>query len=513
MASYYYNVCLNRPAARLKSAYTYSYETKISIGTLVQVLFHGRRETGVIISSPPKPTIAPSRVLALQKVLSPQPAIAPRAIRLAEYLACYYLASIGEVIFAMLPGSALANKMPLALDYFSASRPSQPVVITGNFNERMTAYLPAVNAALARGGQILHIAPNRRLSKYVYTYWQNIFSAAAVVDTSSIKSNPEQLNAYRQIAEGRINIVVGTRKTIFSPLKHLALIIVEEPSNFGYYNDQKPAYNLRVVAETINELYRTPIHFGMGVLDEESLWRVKHGHCKLRRGRASTQPEAVWMEGDYRQEIDRRTQRAKLVVVPFAKGKLMQGNFAPEKIAQEIKSLPVQIVAGGATPPDLTRAGPLALVAGAKIVDYPELIFEETVILAADIWLSFPTPHAIGNFLRLYWRLRAQTKTRFIIHSRRPLPLVQKLIHQPPAKVLVALMKQNHQLDLPPFTHRLVVDARKPAELSNFAAKAFGRSVSADGALYVPRRLWPLGAAAADRLYSLSRKITIDAPR
>ena len=50
MASYYYNVCLNRPAARLKSAYTYSYETKISIGTLVQVLFHGRRETGADLS-------------------------------------------------------------------------------------------------------------------------------------------------------------------------------------------------------------------------------------------------------------------------------------------------------------------------------------------------------------------------------------------------------------------------------------------------------------------------------
>ena len=203
MASYYYNVCLNRPAARLKSAYTYSYETKISIGTLVQVLFHGRRETGVIISSPPKPTIAPSRVLALQKVLSPQPVITPRAIRLAEYLARHYLASIGEVIFAMLPGSALANKMPLALDYFSASRPSQPVVITGNFNERMTAYLPAVNAALARGGQVLHIAPNRRLSEYVCAYWQNIFSASAVVDIGSIKSNPAQLSAYRQIAEGQ----------------------------------------------------------------------------------------------------------------------------------------------------------------------------------------------------------------------------------------------------------------------------------------------------------------------
>ena len=174
--------------------------------------------------------------------------------------------------------------------------------------------------------------------------------------------------------------------------------------------------------------------------------------------------------------------------------------------------MPVQIIAGSVAPPDLRRAGPLALVASAKILDYPELIFEETVILAADIWLSFPTPHAIGNFLRLFWRLRAQTKTRFVIHSRRPLPLVQKLIHQPPAKVLVALMKQNHQLDLPPFTHRLVADARKPDELSDFAAKVFDQSVSADGALYVPRRLWPLGAADADRLYALCRKITIDAP-
>ena len=83
--------------------------------------------------------------------------------------------------------------------------------------------------------------------------WQSVamFSARfgdrlAVIH--SALSAGERFDAYRRIKRGDVDIVLGTRSAVFSPLKNLALIVIDEEQEHTYKSDMSPKYSARDVA-------------------------------------------------------------------------------------------------------------------------------------------------------------------------------------------------------------------------------------------------------------------------
>ena len=84
------------------------------------------------------------------------------------------------------------------------------------------------------------------------------FGAAPVVWHSSLKST-ERRRAWRAIASGDAQVVVGARSALFLPYDKLGLIVVDEAHEISFKQDEGVRYNARDVAVMRARFERIPI--------------------------------------------------------------------------------------------------------------------------------------------------------------------------------------------------------------------------------------------------------------
>lgn len=58
----------------------------------------------------------------------------------------------------------------------------------------------------------------------------------------------ERFDAYTRVREGRADVVVGTRSAVFSPVRNLGLIVMDEEQEHTYKSDMDPKYHARDMA-------------------------------------------------------------------------------------------------------------------------------------------------------------------------------------------------------------------------------------------------------------------------
>ena len=58
----------------------------------------------------------------------------------------------------------------------------------------------------------------------------------------------EQFDQWRQIKDGRFDVVIGARSALFSPQPDLGLIVIDEEHEWTYKQDTPPRYHARDVA-------------------------------------------------------------------------------------------------------------------------------------------------------------------------------------------------------------------------------------------------------------------------
>jgi len=98
------NVALPVP---LRTTFTYSIpealRSSVQSGTRVLVPFRKKSLIGVVVELLDKPPSDAPRLRDITKVMDPRPALTPKLIELAQWIANYYLAPGGEVFRSMLP--------------------------------------------------------------------------------------------------------------------------------------------------------------------------------------------------------------------------------------------------------------------------------------------------------------------------------------------------------------------------------------------------------------------------
>jgi primosomal protein N' (replication factor Y) (superfamily II helicase) len=103
MSSPFCNVALPVP---LRTTFTYAVPEPLrgmlQPGTRVLVPFRKKSMVGVVVDLAAQPP-ANTKIREIIKVMEFRPALTPKLIELAEWIANYYLAPVGEVFRAMLP--------------------------------------------------------------------------------------------------------------------------------------------------------------------------------------------------------------------------------------------------------------------------------------------------------------------------------------------------------------------------------------------------------------------------
>lgn len=100
---------------------------------------------------------------------------------------------------------------------------------------------------LEQDANVLILVPEITLSLMMQKRFASRFKNNIAIIHSKL-SNSEKYQEYNKIAEGKVNIVVGTRSSVFVPLKNIKLIIIDEEHDSSYKQNNGLMYNTHDVA-------------------------------------------------------------------------------------------------------------------------------------------------------------------------------------------------------------------------------------------------------------------------
>lgn len=117
--------------------------------------------------------------------------------------------------------------------------------VTGSGKTKVMMKL--LDRVLAEGRQAILLVPEISLTPQTVGIFCSRYGERVSVLHSSLSAG-ERFDAYRKIASGGADLVIGTRSAIFAPLPRLSLILIDEEHEHTYKSDANPRYHTRDVA-------------------------------------------------------------------------------------------------------------------------------------------------------------------------------------------------------------------------------------------------------------------------
>jgi primosomal protein N' (replication factor Y) len=350
---------------------------KVAPGSRVLVPLKQRIMTGIVIDFIAETSLDQTK--SIIDSLDEQPIVDPHLLKLAQWIAQYYLASLGEVLATMLPPNSrrqsrktvslrnaqaavdedLARRILIALkrykgkvalgtltrnfageslgaalarleslgaieiaDHLAAQRSrkapgislTRPVDGTGSAgfaltDEQETAlrtidgrvesggfetfllhgvtgsgktevYLRAMERVRELGRHSLIIIPEISLTPQLLDRLNARFPNKVGVLHSAL-TGAQRWSQWRQIFDGRMDVVVGARSAVFAPIPNLGLIVVDEEHDSSYKQEDGVRYNGRDVAVVRAKFLDCPIILGSATPALESYENCRQGRYQL----------------------------------------------------------------------------------------------------------------------------------------------------------------------------------------------------------------------------------------
>lgn len=141
-------------------------------------------------------------------------------------------------------------------------------------------YLRALESVLGAGRQAIVLVPEISLTPQTIRRFAARFPGRVTTIHSGL-SLGERFDQWRQIRDGRVDIVIGPRSAVFAPLPRLGIIIIDEEHEDSYKSERMPAYHARDVALERARLEGCPVIMGSATPSLESYYRAQCGEYRL----------------------------------------------------------------------------------------------------------------------------------------------------------------------------------------------------------------------------------------
>lgn len=141
-------------------------------------------------------------------------------------------------------------------------------------------YLRAIEAALGLERSALLLVPEIALTPAVSGQFFHRFGDQVAILHSAF-TDTERAEQWRRIRAGTARVVVGTRSSIFAPVRDLGLIIVDEEHDHSYKQGETPRYNGRDVAVVRARNLQATVVLGSATPSLESRYNAERGKYTL----------------------------------------------------------------------------------------------------------------------------------------------------------------------------------------------------------------------------------------
>lgn len=141
-------------------------------------------------------------------------------------------------------------------------------------------YIELARITRELGRRVIILVPEIALTGQIVASFKANFNGVAVVH--SRLSLPERSDAFHRIRQGEVDIVIGARSALFTPIDNVGLIVVDEEQDSSYKQDnQSPRYHGRIVAEEFAKFHGASIVLGSATPSLESFYRAQRGELVL----------------------------------------------------------------------------------------------------------------------------------------------------------------------------------------------------------------------------------------
>ena len=146
-------------------------------------------------------------------------------------------------------------------------------------------YLRLADRVCGSGRQVLLMVPEIALTPSAAALFRSAFGTRVAIQHSAL-SEGERHDQWQRIRRGEVDVVVGTRSAVFTPLDNPGLIIVDEEHDTSYKQEESPRYHGRDVAIVRGRASGALVVLGSATPSMESYQNAvsgKYAHVILER--------------------------------------------------------------------------------------------------------------------------------------------------------------------------------------------------------------------------------------
>ncbi|MDH5391800.1 MAG: primosomal protein N' [Gammaproteobacteria bacterium] len=146
--------------------------------------------------------------------------------------------------------------------------------ITGS--GKTEVYLQLVEQVILKNEQSLILVPEINLTPQLISRFEERFSIPIAVLHSGL-NNSQRLLAWQQARDNQVQIIIGTRSALFTPLAKPGLIIIDEEHDSSYKQQDSFRYHARDLALVRAKRLNIPLLMGSATPSLESLYNCQQG--------------------------------------------------------------------------------------------------------------------------------------------------------------------------------------------------------------------------------------------
>lgn len=259
----YYEVLVAHATYHGNDALTYSSEDVLPAGSLVRVSLRERSVLGIVLRKVGRPDFAAKSIAAG----APYPPLPHQSLQLLSWLRAYYPAPLGAVVRQFVPPTEIfpvleatdiapaitASQLPdLSADQSAAlhaiGQSGTHVLhgITGSGKSRV--YVELALRAFSANKSALILTPEIGLTAQLTRTFTEVFGTAVFVLHSGLTAAERRTIWFQILGRTTPTVVIGPRSALFSPLRDIGVVIVDESHDNAYKNESAPHYHAGRVA-------------------------------------------------------------------------------------------------------------------------------------------------------------------------------------------------------------------------------------------------------------------------
>lgn len=275
----YYEVAPRAIVRADQATFTYSSETDVPVGQLVEISVGKKTLVGVVTRLSDKPDYA---VKPIQSVLD-LPPLPTAIVETAHWMSQYYATHLATVLQTILPAGLTKQRRksipsPLeisrkrtkivftrdqqnALDKLANMPPGTAILHGVTGSGKTAVYIEQAKCILAAGKSVIILVPEIALTSQLVAEFSQHFED--ILLTHSRQTEAERhLTWLEALRSDKPRVAIGPRSALFLPLSNIGFIAIDECHEPAFKQEQAPRYSALRAGHVLAEAHQATLLLG-----------------------------------------------------------------------------------------------------------------------------------------------------------------------------------------------------------------------------------------------------------